>query len=166
MNIVARIIAAAAAASLLAGAAFAQPGARARENAAGGVSAGAVRDAYGPYGGRVLAEGGVVTNGDGAGFGGSRGCARDAVGSTGCRASSTFWNEDGAFTHESGGVYNGAFGGAGAAYGTLTRDSDGDVYGARNGAFSIGDRTYTAETTFESGEGLSRDVNCSGSGCR
>jgi hypothetical protein len=65
------------------------------ENAAGGVTAGGQHDVRGPWGGRAVGEGGVVTNGSGDGVGGSRDCAEDAAGGRGCRRGTTTWDDDG-----------------------------------------------------------------------
>lgn len=135
------------------------------ENAAGGVTAGGQHDLRGPWGGRSVGEGGVVTDGNGNGVGGSRGCAEGAAGGQGCRRGSTSWDNDGNMYHESGAVFEGPLGADGATYGAMTRDEDGDWNGDRTTTVDVGDRTYTADTTFESGEGFDRDVQCSGSGC-
>ncbi|MBI1252237.1 MAG: hypothetical protein GC189_12290 [Alphaproteobacteria bacterium] len=135
-------------------------------NAAGGVTAGGAHDVRGAYGGRAVGEGGVVTNGDGGGVAGSRGCGRDAAGGAGCRSGATAWDRNGNVAHEGSAVFEGPLGGYGSASGGWTRDSDGDINGARSGEYTIGDRTYSAETSVESGEGVDRSVSCSGSGCR
>lgn len=132
------------------------------ENAAGGIAAGQRRDVNGPLGGRAVSEGGVVTNGDGAGIGGSRGCATGAAGGAGCRAGVTVRDEDGNLAHASSGYAEGPLGGTASTYGGFTRDEDGDINGERNTEFNIGDRTYSAETTFDSDDGFDRDWDCSG----
>lgn len=136
----------------------------ARENVAGGVTAGRAHDVSGPFGGRAVAEGGVVTNGDGAGVGGSRGCARGAAGGRGCSAGSTVWDRDGNISHERSAAFEGPFGATGSSTGGF--DADGDLTGNRSTELDVGDRTYSAETSFESGEGFDRNVTCSGSSCR
>jgi hypothetical protein len=135
---------------------------RARDNAAGGITAGGAHDASGPFGGRTVGEGGVVTNGDGAGIGGSRGCASGGGGGWGCRAGVTTRDEDGNVYHSDSGYAQGAFGNTASTNGSFTRDEDGKLNGERNSEFNIVDRTYSAETTFDSDDGFDRDVTCSG----
>lgn len=135
------------------------------ENAAGGVTGGVRRDDRGPWGGRVVSEGGVVTDGDGNGLGGSRGCARGAYGGGGCSAGSVAWDEDGNASGERGGAFVGRNGNTASSYGSFDRDEDGDLTGQRESEVNVGNRTYSAETTFDSDDGFDRDVNCSGSGC-
>lgn len=136
----------------------------ARENIAGGVTAGAAEDVSGPFGGRVTREGGVVTNGDGAGLAGSRGCGHDAAGGQGCRRGATAWDGEGNVSHESGMVFDGPLGATGGASGSWNRDENGGINGSRSGELNVGDRTYSAETSVESGEGVQRNVECNG--CR
>lgn len=131
-----------------------------RENATGGVTAGAAHDTFGRYG-RSVGESGIVTNGDGAAIGGSRGCGRTYAGGEGCRAGGFARGEDGSLAHESGGAVHGAFGGAGSTYGSFTRDADGYASGQRDSELNIGDRTYSASTTFNSNDGVDRTVTCS-----
>jgi hypothetical protein len=138
----------------------------AHQNPSGGVTAGGAHDVRGAFGGRTVGEGGVVTNGDGGGIAGSRGCARDGAGARGCRSGATAWDRDGNVAHEGSAVVEGPLGGYGSAEGSFTRDSDGDVSGSRSGEYNVGDRTYSADTSVSSGEGLERNVTCSGSGCR
>lgn len=135
-----------------------------RGNIAGGVTTGGAHDVRGPFGGRTFGEGGAVTNGDGAGLSGSRGCARVASGARGCGRGSTSWDGDGNVSHEQNGAARGAFGNTAVSSGSWERDSNGDVSGARDTDVRIGDRTYSAETTFESGSGFDRQVTCS-AGC-
>jgi hypothetical protein len=137
----------------------------ARENAAGGVTAGAAHDVSGPFGGRSVGEGGVVTDGDGSGVAGSRGCARTGAGGRGCRAGATTWDEDGNVRHEDSGYAQGAFGNTASTQGSFERNEDGDWSGHRESEVNVGDRTYSADTSFDSDDGWDRDVNCSGSGC-
>lgn len=132
----------------------------ARNNAAGGVTAGAAHDVVGPWGGRSVGEGGVVTNGDGAAVGGSHGCGRSAAGGEGCRAGGFVRGEDGQVVYESGAAGQGRFGNTGSTYGTFTRDADGDVSGQRDSEVNVGDRTYNATTTFNKDDGFDRDVTC------
>ena len=129
------------------------------ENAAGGVR----RDDIRPNG-RVVSEGGVVTDGNGNGVAGSRGCAR-GYNAAGCSAGSVAWDNDGNVSGERGGAFVGRNGNSASSYGSFERDEDGDINGNRSSDAYIGDRHYSAETTFESGEGFDRDVTCSGSGC-
>lgn len=138
----------------------------ARENIAGGVTAGAAENVTGPRGGRVAREGGVVTNGEGGGVAGARGCGRDWAGAEGCRAGATAWDRNGNVAHESSSVVRGPGGGYGSASGSFTRDADGDLNGSRQGEYHVGDRSYSAQTTVQSGQGVSRSVECEGSGCR
>lgn len=147
-------------------AADAQVTRHARENAAGGVSVGATGDVRGPLGGRAVAERGVVTNGDGGGLAGRRGCANGAAGGQGCSSGATVWDRNGNVAHESGAVFEGPLGARGSTYGGFTRDADGNVSGSRNSTVDVGNRSYSAESTFESGEGLERSVTCTGSSCR
>jgi hypothetical protein len=133
------------------------------ENAAGGVTGGVRRDDYRPNG-RVVSEGGVVTDGSGNGVAGSRGCAR-GYNAAGCGAGSVAWDNDGKVSGERGGAIVGRNGNSASSYGSFERDEDGDINGSRSSDAYIGDRHYSAETTFESGEGFDRDVTCSGSGC-
>lgn len=151
-----------------AGAAEAQVIRGARENVSGGVTAGGAHDVRGVWGGRAVGEGGVVTNGDGdgAGIGGSRGCASNAIGASGCRRGTTTWDVDGSINHESDAVFEGAFGGYGSGSTSFTRDDDGDISSNRSGEYNFNDRTYSFESTYESGEGVDRSVSCSGSSCR
>ena len=135
------------------------------QNAAGGVTAGAARDVRGPWGGRTVGEGGVVTDGNGNGVAGSRGCARGAAGGTGCGAGATTWDNDGNVHHEDSGYAEGPFGGRANTQGSWDRDEDGDLSGERNSEFEIGDRTYSVDTTYDSDDGWDRDVDCNGSGC-
>ncbi|MBL8551775.1 MAG: hypothetical protein JNJ73_17435 [Hyphomonadaceae bacterium] len=135
-------------------------------NGAGGVTAGARRDAVGPFGGRTAGEGGVVTNGVGGGAAGSRGCGRDAAGARGCRSGATAWDRNGNVAHEGDAVFAGPFGGAGSASGSFTRDSSGEINGNRSGEYTIGDRTYRAETSVQTGQGIDRTITCSGAACR
>lgn len=135
----------------------------ARENVAGGVTAGGAHDVRGPFGGRSVGEGGVVTNGDGAGVSGSRGCARGGGGARGCGGGSTEWDGDGNVSHEHSGAAEGVFGNTAATDGSWDRDSNGDITGARGTEVNIGDRTYNIETDYNSGTGFDRDVSCSGS---
>lgn len=137
----------------------------ARENIAGGITAGGAHDVSGPFGGRAVGEGGVVTNGDGNGVAGSRGCGRTGAGGRGCRAGATSWDEDGNFQHEGSAYAEGPFGGRANTQGSFSRDEDGDWSGQRNSEVEVSDRTYSAETTFDSDDGWDRDVTCSGSGC-
>mgnify|MGYP001305087410 CR=1 FL=1 len=137
----------------------------ARDNVAGGVTAGGAHDVRGPNGGRTVGEGGVVTIGDGAGVAGSRGCGRTAAGGRGCGAGSTVRDEDGSISHEQSAYGRGAFGNTASTQGSFERDEDGDWSGDRNSQVNVGDRTYSVDTTFESGDGWERDVECSGSGC-
>jgi hypothetical protein len=130
-----------------------------RENAAGGVNAVAAHDVYGPYGSRSVGQAGVVTNGDGAGVGGSRGCSRGVYGGEGCRAGATSRNEDGDFYHESGAAGVGAFGNSAGTYGSFERE-DGYGSGQRDSELNVGDRTYNATTTFNTDDGFDRDVTC------
>jgi len=138
----------------------------ARENAAGGVTAGGAHDVRGPFGGRSAGEGGAVTDGDGNGVAGSRGCGRTAAGGRGCGAGASSWDEDGNFNHEHSAYGQGAFGNTASTQGNLQRNDDGDWSGERNSEVNVGNRTYSVDTTYESGEGLDRDIHCSGSGCR
>jgi len=133
------------------------------ENAAGGVTGGVRRDDIRPNG-RVVSEGGVVTDGNGNGVAGSRGCAR-GYNAAGCSAGSVVWDNDGNVSGERGGAIVGRNGNSASSYGSFERDEDGDINGSRSSDAHIGDRHYSAETTFESGEGFDRDVTCSGSGC-
>lgn len=135
------------------------------ENAADGVTGGYRRDDRGPRGGRVASEGGVVTDGDGSGVAGSRGCARGHE-AAGCSAGSVAWDEDGNVSGERSGAVAGRYGNSASSYGSFERDEDGDINGSRSSDAYVGDRHYSAETTYESGEGFDRDVTCSGSGCR
>lgn len=135
------------------------------ENAAGGVTAGGQRAVRGPWGGSTVGEGGVVTNGDGAGIGGSRGCAEGAAGGYGCRRGVTARDEDGNLVHGDSGYAEGPLGNSASTVGGFTRDEDGDIAGARNSEVTVGNRTYSADTTYTSGDGFDRDVSCSGSGC-
>jgi len=135
------------------------------ENAAGGITAGGPRAVSGPWGGRAAGEGGVVTNGDGAGIGASRGCAEGAAGGWGCRRGVTARDENGNLVHADSGYAEGPLGNSVSTIGGWTRDEDGDIAGARNSEVTIGDRTYSAESTYTSGDGFERDVSCSGSGC-
>lgn len=137
----------------------------ARENVAGGVTAGGAHDVRGPFGGRAVGEGGVVTNGDGAGVAASRGCGRTPAGGRGCGAGSTVRNEDGGVSHEHSAYGQGAFGNTASTQGSLERDDDGDWSGERNSEVNVGDRTYSVDTTFDSDDGWDRDVACSSSGC-
>jgi hypothetical protein len=134
------------------------------ENAAGGITGGVQRDDY-RRNGRVVSEGGVVTGGDGNGIAGSRGCAR-GYSVAGCSAGSVAWDNDGNVSGERGGAVVGRNGNSASSYGSFDRDEDGDINGSCSSDAYIGDRHYSAETTFESGEGFDRDVTCSGSGCR
>lgn len=149
----------------LAGTAEAQRVRGARENVAGGVTAGAARDVYGPYGGRTVGEGGVVTDGNGNGVSGSRGCARGAAGGAGCGQGTTSWDNDGNVNHQQSGYARGAWGNTASTNGNISRDEDGDWSGQRDTQVNVGDRSYDIDTSFESGDGFDRDVNCSGSGC-
>lgn len=133
------------------------------ENAAGGVTGGVRRDDY-RRNGRVVSEGGVVTDSNGNGVAGSRGCAR-GYNATGCSAGSVAWDNDGNVSGERGGAVAGRYGNSASSYGSFDRDEDGDINGSRSSDAYIGDRHYSAETNFESGEGFDRDVTCSGSGC-
>lgn len=148
-----------------AGVAHAQIRGGAYNNAAGGVTAGQRGDAYGPWGSRAAGERGVVTNGDGDGVAGQRGCARGGGGGVGCSAGSVAWDEGGNVNGERGGAFVGRNGNYGSSYGSFERDENGDINGSRDSEVHVGDRTYSAETTFETGEGFDRDVICSGSGC-
>ncbi|WP_395647710.1 hypothetical protein [Terricaulis sp.] len=147
---------------LLAGTAEAQRVRGGFENAAGGVTAGAAEDVRGPFGGRAVGERGLVTDGSGNGASGSRGCARGAAGGVGCGQGTTTWNNDGEIDHQQSGYASGPFGGRASSEGSLSRDDDGDWSGERNSEFEIGGRTYSAETTFDSDDGLERDWDCSG----
>lgn len=146
----------------LSGVAQAQVRGNAWENAAGGVTAGGQHDVRGPWGGRSVGEGGVVTNGDGAGIGGSRGCAEGAAGGRGCRRGATVRGEDGQLAHYSEGYAQGPLGNTASSVGGFTRDDDGNVNGDRTTEVNIGDRTYTADTSYNSDDGFDRDVTCSG----
>jgi hypothetical protein len=137
----------------------------ARENAAGGVTAGGAHDVRGPWGGRAVGEGGVVTDGDGNGVAGSRGCARTGAGGYGCGAGATTWDEDGNVRHESSGYAQGAFGNTASTEGSFERDEDGDWTGNRESEVNVGDRSYSVDTSFDSDDGWDRNVDCSGSGC-
>jgi hypothetical protein len=132
------------------------------ENAAGGVTAGGQRAVSGPWGGHAASDGGVVTNGDGAGIGGSRGCAEGASGGWGCRRGVTARDEDGNIVHADSGYAEGPLGNTASTNGGWTRDEDGNINGDRNSEVTIGDRTYSAESTYDSDDGFDRDVNCSG----
>jgi hypothetical protein len=132
------------------------------ENAAGGVTAGGQRAVSGPWGGRAAGEGGVITNGRGAGIGGSRGCAEGAAGGWGCRRGVTARDEDGKFVHRDSGYAEGPLGNTASTSGSWTRDEDGDVIGDRSSEATIGDRTYSAESSYDSDDGFDRDVTCSG----
>jgi len=134
----------------------------AHENAAGGVTAGGQRAVSGPWGGRAAGEGGVLTNGDGVGIGGSRGCAEGAGGGWGCRRGITARDEDGNVVHADSGYAEGPLGNTASTSGGWTRDEDGDISGDRNSEVTIGDRTYSAESTYDSDDGFDRDVSCSG----
>lgn len=147
---------------ICAAAADAQIVRRAGENAAGGVTVAGAHDVRGPYRGRSAGEGGVVTNGDGAGAGGSRGCSRGAAGARGCRSGATVRDEDGDVRHQHDAYARGAYGGSASSHGTFERDGDGGASGSRNTDVHVGDRTYSAETTFDSEDGFDRDVSCSG----
>lgn len=136
------------------------------ENAAGGVTAGAAQDVRGPFGGRAVGEAGVVTDGDGSGVAGSRGCARSGAEGRGCGARATTWDEDGNVHHDQSGYAQGAWGNTASTQGSFDRDEDGDWTGNRESEVNVGDRTYTANSSFDSDDGWDRDVECSGSGCR
>lgn len=137
----------------------------ARENIVGGVTAGAARDVHGPYGGRTAGEGGVVTDGNGNGAAGSRGCARSGAGDGGCGAGTTSWDNDGNVNHQHSGYAQGAFGNTASTRGSFERDEDGELSGQRESELNIGNRTYSVDTTYDSGHGWDRDVDCTGSGC-
>lgn len=136
-----------------------------RENVAGGVTTGGAHDVRGAYGGRAVGEGGAVTNGDGSGASGSRGCARTGAGGRGCGAGATSWDENGNVYHEQSGYAQGAFGNTASTQGSFERDSDGDLSGQRESEVNVGNRNYSIDTTYDSGSGWDRDVDCSGSGC-
>lgn len=131
-------------------------------NPAGGVTAGEGHDVRGAFGGRAVGEHGVVTDGDGNGAAGGRGCARGAGGGYGCGQGTTTWNDDGEINHQQSGYATGPFGGRASTEGNVSRDDDGDWSGQRNSEFEVGDRTYSAETTFNSDDGFERDWDCSG----
>lgn len=135
----------------------------ARENVAGGITAGGAHDVRGPYGGRSVGEGGVVTNGSGAGVSGQRGCRRGGYGARGCGAGATSWDRDGNVSHSQSGAARGAYGNTASTNGSWDRNSNGDVTGSRNSQAQIGNRTYDVNTTYQSGEGFDRNVTCSGS---
>lgn len=139
----------------------------ARENVVGGVNAGAARDVSGPYGGRTVGEGGVVTDGNGNGNGaaGSRGCARTGAGGRGCGSGTTSWDNDGNVNRQHSGYAEGAFGNTASTQGSFDRDENGDLSGQRESELNLANRTYSFDTTYESGSGWDRDVDCSGSGC-
>jgi hypothetical protein len=132
------------------------------ENAAGGVTAGGQRAVSGPWGGRAAGEGGVITNGDGAGIGGSRDCAEGAGGGWGCRRGVTARDEDGNVVHRDSGYAEGPLGNTASTNGGWTRDEGGNIAGDRSSEVTIGDRTYSAEATYDSDDGFDRDVSCSG----
>jgi hypothetical protein len=137
----------------------------ARENIAGGVTAGGAHDVRGPYGGRTVGEGGAVTDGDGNGVAGSRGCGRTGAGGRGCGAGATTWDEDGNVYHEQSGYAQGAFGNTASMQGSFERDDDGDLSGQRESEVNLANRSYAIDTTYDSDTGWDRDVDCSGSGC-
>lgn len=137
----------------------------ARENIAGGVTAGDAHDLRGPYGGRTAGEGGVVTDGAGNGVAGSRGCARTGAGGHGCGAGGTAWDEDGSVSHEQSGIAQGAFGNTASTEGSFERDEDGDWSGRRESEVNIANRSYSVDTSYDSSSGWERDVECNGSGC-
>jgi hypothetical protein len=135
------------------------------ENAAGGVTAGGAHDARGPFGGRAVGEGGVVTDGNGNGASGSRGCARGGAGGAGCGQGTTSWDNDGNVNHQQSGYARGPLGNTANTNGSFSRDEDGDWNGQRNTEIDAGNRSYDIDTSFDSDNGWDRDVNCSGSGC-
>lgn len=137
----------------------------ARENIAGGVTAGGAHDVRGPYGGRAVGEGGAVSDGDGNGVAGSRGCARTAAGGRGCGAGATSRDENGNVYHEQSGYARGAFGNTASTQGSFERDDDGDLSGQRESEVNLANRSYSIDTTYGSNSGWDRDVDCSGSGC-
>jgi hypothetical protein len=135
------------------------------ENVAGGVTAGGAHNARGPWGGRTVGEGGVITDGNGNGVSGSRGCARGAAGGAGCGQGTTSWDNDGNIEHQQSGYARGPNGGYASTDGSFSRNEDGDWNGQRDTQVEIGDRTYDIDTSFNSDDGWDRDVDCSGSGC-
>ncbi len=125
----------------------------------------AARGFTGPLGGRTRGEGGIVTDGDGNGAAGARGCTSGPNGGAGCSRGGVVFDDDGNVHGQRGGAYVGPNGNSAASYGSFDRDEDGDLKGQRNSEVHVGDRTYSAETTFNSDDGFDRDVHCSGSGC-
>ena len=137
----------------------------ARENVAGGVTAGTAHDIRGPYGGRTVGEAGVVTNDNGVGASGSRGCARTGANGRGCGAGATTWDGDGNVRHEQSGYAQGAFGNTASTQGSFERDDNGDLSGQRESEVNLANRSYSIDTNYDSSNGWNRDVDCSGSGC-
>jgi hypothetical protein len=137
----------------------------ARENIAGGVTTGGAHDVRGAYGGRAVGEGGAVTDGNGNGIAGSRGCARTGAGGRGCGQGTTSWDNDGNVNHQQSGYAQGAFGNTASTQGSWERDDDGDINGQRESEINVGNRSYDIDTSYDSDNGWDRDVDCSGSGC-
>ena len=114
------------------------------ENAAGGITAGGPRAVSGPWGGRAAGEGGVVTNGDGAGIGASRGCAEGAAGGWGCRRGVTARDENGNLVHADSGYAEGPLGNSVSTIGGWTHDEGGDIAGADTRDYGV----FVRHTTF------------------
>lgn len=132
----------------------------ARQNAAGGVTAGAVHNTQGPNGGRSVGGRGVITDGQGNGAAGSANCASGAAGRA-CRAGYTTRSADGAVTHQSGAAFEGANGGSGSTQGGFTRNADGTYSGGRTtSATGAQGNSYNADTAYDSETGVSRSVSC------
>lgn len=134
-----------------------------RENAAGGVTAGAWHNRVGPNGGAAVGGRGIVTDGAGNGVLGSAGCAEGAAGA-GCRAGKTTFDAEGNVTHRSGAAFEGANGGTATTEGGFTRNADGTYAGGREtNATGPAGNSYAASTSWSSESGRSRTVTCTDS---
>lgn len=132
----------------------------ARQNAAGGVTAGSVHNTQGPNGGRSIGRRGLITDGEGNGVARSANCASGGAGRA-CRAGYTTRTADGAVNHQSGAAFEGANGGSGSTQGGFSRNADGTYSGDRStSATGAQGNSYNADTTYDSETGVSRSVSC------
>lgn len=153
-----------AAATLTVGAADAQGRARgARQNAAGGITAGQVHNNVGPNGGQRVGGRGVVTDGQGNAAAGAANCAAGAAGRA-CRAGAVTRSADGTVTRQGGAAVEGANGGSASTQGGFVRNPDGTYSGGRTTEAAGANGTHSAQTDYNSETGVTRTVTCTDAG--
>lgn len=131
----------------------------ARENRAGGVTAGKFGHHTGPNGGEIARGHGLATDGEGNAVGGSGACARGAQGEA-CRAGAFTRDAQGNVTRQGGAAFEGANGASGTTEGGFTKNADGTYSGARDTELSGANGSYSGSTTYSSENGVSHSATC------